>query len=269
MVHTDLDGPLRMAIAVLPSRANVRVSNYNNFVRRSYSSPDRFQISSTGGEIIVYDTQFRKNAGYKDYTTAQNAGRQQAAGPAATRVNTSGVRGSSQIQTRSSAPTVSAASVNAPRRDTAPRTTSNYPVNATAARTEIPPASKTKSKGNVITPRPAAKAGRPTQNPSAGVSNAGPVSQKSSAGPASQGSSEVSKGSGSQGNIKPTDKKAAKSDSGKAADKKASNQDGSQDDSKPSGKAVINTDNSQDDNKSADKTVTKPDNSKGDKEKRR
>ena len=60
--------------------------------------------------------------------------------------------------------------------------------------------------------------------------------------------------------------KAAKSDSGKSADKKVTNPDGSQDDSKPS---EINTDGSRDDGKSADKTATKPDNSKGDKEKRR
>ena len=87
-----------------------------------------------------------------------------------------------------------------------------------------------------------------------------------SLGRVNQGSNAFSKGSGDQGNVKPTDKKAAKSDSDKPADKKVTNPDGSQDDSKPS---EINTDGSRDDGKSADKTATKPDNSKGDKEKRR
>ena len=150
-------------------RSNVDVGNYNTFVSRSYASPDRYRISSSGGATIAYDTHFRTAAGYSNYETAQRFSGQQAPGPT-TRQSVSGSRSVGQVQTQSSAPTVRETSVSADK----------------------PQASKTKSRGTAITPRSATRssmtgAGKSAKSPSnVRVSNAGE---------ASKGSSVASKGS--------------------------------------------------------------------------
>lgn len=61
-------------------QANIRADRYNNFVNRYYTSPELFQVGSPNAGNIVYDTQFRKAAGYRDYTTAQRFATQQVSG---------------------------------------------------------------------------------------------------------------------------------------------------------------------------------------------
>ena len=83
-------------------RSNVRVNNYNTFVNRSYASPERFQIGSAGVKTVVYDTQFRKAAGYRDYTTAQRFSGQQASGHANAGPGVSKSRGGIQARVQPS-----------------------------------------------------------------------------------------------------------------------------------------------------------------------
>ena len=115
---------------------------------------------STGGTTVVYDTQFRKNAGYRDYETAQRFGGQQSSGPT-TRQRISESREAQQVQTRPSASTVGASSV----------------------RTEKSQVSKTNFKVRAKTPRPVINssitgADRSKKSPgNAVVSNAGEVSK--------------------------------------------------------------------------------------------
>ena len=142
-------------------RSNVHVGNYNTFVSRSYASPDRYQISSAGGATVAYDTQFRKNAGYRDYETAQRFSGRQVSGTTTTEPRISRVREAQQVQARPSTSTVGTASV----------------------RTEKSQASKTNFKVRAKTPRPVVNssmtdAGRSKESPSnVVVSNTGEVSK--------------------------------------------------------------------------------------------
>jgi hypothetical protein len=81
-------------------RSQVQVDNYNDFVGRSYSNPDWFQLSQDAGRTVYYDTDFRRNAGYRDYLTAQQIDQRQVPVLMTTGQSVSGV------QTRSLAPAV-------------------------------------------------------------------------------------------------------------------------------------------------------------------
>ena len=168
-------------------RSNVRVDNYNTFVRRSYSRPELFQISSSGGTTVTYDTQFRKNAGYKDYTTAQRLGGQQSSNLTTARPSVSGSRVVGQAETR-------------------------------------PLVSTTKSRGTAITPRSAASSSMtrgsgPKENQS--NSQSSPNVKASNANVASRGSGEVFQGGSSRGGVKSANKAAPKPNGSQNGDKSA------------------------------------------------
>ena len=218
-------------------RSNIQVGNYNTFVSRSYASPDRYRISSSGGATVAYDTHFRTAAGYTNYATAQRFGGQQAAGPAMTGPSVAGSPKGSQVQARSSAPTVSTAVARTPR------VAASSSVGAASVSTKKPQASRTAVTGGARTSRPAAGTQAVVNKPSesvtaisgagsgAGVRAAsfrGQSSVKSSrsvGNVANQGVSKASKGGGSQGGAKSVDKTVTKPDNTKSADKAAAKPD--------------------------------------------
>jgi hypothetical protein len=226
-------------------RSNIQVGNYNTFVGRSYASPDRFQINSARGTTVASDTQFRRNAGYTNYATAQRFGGQQATGSAMTGSSVSGSLMGSQVQARSSAPSVGTAVVRTTR------STASSSVGAAKVSTEKPQASRTAVTGGARTPRPVTGTSTVVSKPaesvtaisgagsganvraasfrgqsslkssrSAGVSNAGGVSQRSS---------EASKGAVSQGEAKSANKTPANQGGERSADKVSAKPDNSKD----------------------------------------
>ena len=62
-------------------QANIQVDPYNTFVNRYYANPELFQVRSPNLRTIAYDTQFRRNAGFRDLATAQQFATQQVSGP--------------------------------------------------------------------------------------------------------------------------------------------------------------------------------------------
>ncbi len=62
----------------------VDVNNFNNFTSHSFSSGERFHISRNAGGKVAWEhnPQFRRNAGYRDYWTAQRFGGQKVSNPA-------------------------------------------------------------------------------------------------------------------------------------------------------------------------------------------
>ena len=211
-------------------RSNIQVGNYNNFVSRSYASPDQFRINSASGATVAYNTQFRNRFSG-----------QQAAGATTARSGVSGARNASQAQPRSSATTVGAAVTRTPS------TVASSSVGTASVSTAQPQVAKTAVTGN---PHPAAStarvASRSTESVTAfsGAGNGANVraasfrgqsslqssqgAGASNAGVVSQRSGGASRGAVSQGEARPANRAPASPGGGGgiSAGKEPSNSNG-------------------------------------------